>query len=348
MKLEVTPRAASAVLSLSFLVAAAFGFSGSAHSQERPKQPQPRDQGQQAKDDALQLRADLVTLDVTVVDANNTPVMNLAQSQFQVLEDKVPQKIEFFNKEQVPVSLVLTIDTSGSMKAKLDTVIKSTTRLAKESRSDDEIALIEFKDQPELLEEFTTNTADIVDTLQSLIGSGQTAMLDALFLAADYANKEGKNRRKAVVLVSDGLDADSYYKFDEVVNRLRETDVQIYLIGFTNDLNTDKAWVFKRSEKGKAEELLNKLASETGGRAFFPKELSEVGTITAQISNDLRTQYAIGYYPTNTKRDGTYRGIRVSVDGGKQKLVARTRAGYVAGREDQSAGAPEIKPKPQK
>ena len=346
MKLEFTRRAASLVSGVILLVATGFG---STQTQQRTKPSEPtREQGQQPKDETLILRSDLVTLDVTVLDANNSPVMNLPQSQFQVLEDKVPQKIEFFGKEQVPISLVLTIDTSGSMKGKLDTVIKSATKLVKESRPDDEIALIEFKDQPELLEEFTSNSADVVDSLQSLIGSGQTAMLDALYLAADYATKEGKNRRKAVVLVSDGLDADSYYKFDEVVNRLRETDAQIYLIGFTGDLNPDKAWVFKRSEKGKAEELLNKLAGETGGKAFFPRELSDVATITAQISTDLRTQYAIGYYPTNTKRDGTYRNIKVIVDSSKQKLVARTRAGYVASRDDQSATNPEIKPKPEK
>ncbi|HEU4386892.1 MAG TPA: VWA domain-containing protein [Blastocatellia bacterium] len=347
MKLELTRKAASILLAFAFLVATGLASQQSADQRKPPSGPT-RDQGQQAKDETLILRSDLVTLDVTVVDMNNSPVMNLAQNQFQVLEDKVPQKIEFFLKEQVPVSLVLTIDTSGSMKSKLDTVIKSATKMVKESRADDEMALIEFKDQPELLEEFTTNTADILDSLQSLIGSGQTAMLDALYLAADYAHKEGKNRRKAVILVTDGLDADSYYKSDEVVNRLREADVQIYLIGFTGELNTDKAWVFKRSEKGKAEELLNKLAGETGGRAFFPKELADVATITAQISTDLRTQYSIGYYPTNTKRDGTYRNIRVTVDGGKQKLVPRHRTGYVYGRDDQSATAPEIKAKPQK
>jgi Ca-activated chloride channel family protein len=172
-------------------------------------------------------------------------------------------------------------------------------------------------------------------------------MLDALYLSSDYASKEGRNRRKAVILVTDGLDADSYYKFDEVVGRLREADVQIYLVGFTSDLSAEKAWVFKRSEKGKAEELLNKLAGETGGRAFYPKELSEVHTIAAQISTDLRTQYSIGYYPTNTKRDGTFRSIKVNVDGGGRKIVARTRAGYVFGRETDKAGA-QIKSKPDK
>ncbi|HWP43801.1 MAG TPA: VWA domain-containing protein, partial [Blastocatellia bacterium] len=228
--------------------------------QQGEKAPEPQD-----KEDVVRLSTDLVLLDVTVVDGSNKPVMDLTKEQFQVFEDKVPQQIEFFSREQVPVSMVLTIDTSGSMKPKLDTVIKASINLVKESRPDDEVAVIEFKDQPELLEEFTRDINDVIDTLQGLIASRQTAMLDALYLGADYASKEGKNRRKAIIIVTDGLDKNSYYKFDEVVDHLREIDVQIYLVGFTNDLSKDGAWVFGKSEKEKAENLLNKLASETGG-----------------------------------------------------------------------------------
>ncbi|HET9532035.1 MAG TPA: VWA domain-containing protein [Blastocatellia bacterium] len=300
--------------------------------QQQTKPPAQKPPEDQDKDEKITLTTDLVLLDVTVVDGENKPAMDLKQDQFQVLEDKVPQKIEFFSREQVPVSIVLTIDTSGSMKPKLDTVIKASVNLVKESRPDDEVAIIEFKDQPELLEEFTTDINDAIDTLQGLIASRQTAMLDALYLGADYATKEGKNRRKAIIIVSDGLDKNSYYKFNEVVSHLRETDVQVYLVGFTNDLSKDGSWVFGKSERDKAENLLNKLASETGGRAFFPKELSEVHSIAQQISTDLRTQYVIGYYPTNANRDGTFRSVKVSVNAGNRRLVARTRNGYTAPR----------------
>jgi Ca-activated chloride channel homolog len=284
----------------------------------------------------IRLGTDLVLLDVTVVDQSNKPVMDLKQENFQVLEDKQAQKIEFFSKEQVPVSLVFAIDTSGSMRSKLDTVIKASVNLVKESRKDDEMAVIEFKDQPELLEEFTGDTADVIDTLQSLVASRQTAMLDALFVGADYASKEGKNRRKAVIIVTDGLDKDSYYKFNEVVDHLRETDVQIYLIGFTGDLDGDSG-LFRKSDKDKAEGLLKKLAEETGGRAFFPRELAEVHNIAQQISTDLRTQYSIGYYPTNTKKDGAFHPIRVAVNAGDRRIVARTRNGRTAPRDGGAA-----------
>ena len=311
-------------------------------------QKPPDDPGKQEKETILRIGADLVVLDVTVLDAaGNKPVLDLKQDQFQVFEDKTPQEIKFFEREQVPVSVVFAIDTSGSMKPKLDTVIKASVNLVKEGRAGDEMAVIEFKDQPDLLSEFTEDTNEITDTLQNLTGSGRTAMLDALYLAADYAHKEARNRRRAVILVSDGLDKNSYYKFEEVVERLRETDVQIYLIGFTNDLANDGAWVFKKSDKDKAEGLLNRLAVETGGRAFFPKELAEVHTIAQAISTDLRTQYSIGYYPTNAAKDGTYRSIKVQLNGGpSRRLVARTRPGYTALREGEQPQQKPARPSP--
>jgi Ca-activated chloride channel family protein len=325
------------VCSIATVFLLASGLVTARGQKEKPKLQQngesPGSNSQTSQEPSFKLGTDLVLLDVNVVDASNKPVMDLNREQFQILEDKTPQKIEFFSKDQVPVSLVFTIDTSGSMRPKLDTVIKSSISLVKSSIPGDEMAVIEFKDIPELLEEFTTDMNDVVDALQGLVASRQTAMLDALFLSADYANKEGKNHRKAVVLVTDGLDNNSYYKFDEVVNHLREADVEIYFIGFTNDLSNEHA-LFNHSDKDKAENLLNKLATETGGRAFFPRELSEVHGIAEEISKDLRTQYSIGYYPTNSKRDGTYRTVKVQIDGAANKrLVARARAGYTAPRE---------------
>lgn len=336
---------------LALLGASPFSLADSSQQKDKPKaqksQPSNPKKAEGIEDDdqrPIVLNADLVMLDVTVIDAaSNKPAMDLKQEQFEVLEDKVPQKIEVFSRDQVPVSLVFTIDTSGSMRGKLDTVIKASVNLVKESRADDEIAVIEFRDQPELLTEFTNDVNDIIDTLQGLIAGNQTAMLDALYLAADYASKEGKNRRKAVVVVTDGLDKNSYYKFNEVVSHLRETDVQIYLIGFTSDLSKEGGWVFKKSDKENAENLLNKIAAETGGKAFFPKELAEVHQIAQQISTDLRTQYSIGYYSTNTKRDGTFRAIKVQVNTPNRRLVARTRNGYTAPREKD---APQANTKP--
>jgi len=327
-------------ITLGFLTAGFFQGSLISANQQKPEKPklqkpqQPREEEhpQQKDDDTIKIGRTLVWLDVTVVDPSNKPVMDLKQEEFTVTEDKIPQKIEFFSKEQVPVSLVFAIDTSGSMRPKLDTVVKASINIVKEGRRDDEMAVIHFKDEPELLEEFTSDINDVIDTLNGLVASRQTAMLDALYVAADYANNEGKNRRKAVLVVTDGLDTDSFYKFGEVVNHLKEVDVQVYLIGFINDLDKDSG-LFKKSQKEKAEGLLNKLAEETGGKAFYPKELSEVHAIAQQISTDLRTQYGIGYYPSNSAKDGTYRNVKVQVNSGNRRTVARTRPGYTAPRD---------------
>jgi Ca-activated chloride channel homolog len=317
--------------------------------EKRQEKKPPAKQDPQDKDEpVIKLGADLVMLDVAVIDTGtNNAVMTLSQNDFQVFEDKIPQEIKFFGKDQVPVSMVFTIDTSGSMRVKLDTVIKAAKNLVKDARPEDEMSVIEFKDQPELLQEFTTDKRDVEDTLDGLVARSQTAMLDAIYVAADYvrkeARKDGKNRRKALLVVTDGLDKENYYKFDEVVKQLQESDVQIYLIGFTQDLDGDSG-LFKKSQKSKAETLLTKLATETGGRAFFPKELSEVHQIGQQISTDLRTQYSIGYYPTNANRDGTFRAVKVQINStGNKRLVARTRSGYYA-TADKPATSTNSKP----
>lgn len=333
MNKQTVARAAAFAAAL-FLSAVPLAHPEVQQPDKRPQQ-QPDKKGQQKPPDepgGLTIGTDLVLLDVIVIDRENKPVMDLRQDYFQVYEDRVQQKIEFFTREQAPVSLVLAIDTSRSMLTKLDTVIKASTSLARASIKGDELAIIEFKERAELIEEFTTDIESVVETLQNLVASRQTAMLDALYLGADYASKDGKNRKKAIVLVTDGLDRDSFYRLDDVVNHLRESDVQVYLVGFTTDLSSESSW-FNKSEREKAEKLLHKLADETGGRSFFPRELSELSSITEQISTDLRQQYTIGYYPSNTNKDGTYRSIKVQMNSGDRKLVARHRSGYTAPRE---------------
>lgn len=299
--------------------------------QKRAVEPAPTQDG-----DQIRLGTELVMLDVSVVDRANRPIYDIGKERFSVLEDGVPQQIDFFSKELAPVSLGLAIDTSGSMRSKLESVIQAVTNLVQGNRPQDETAVIQFKDTVELIEEFTADTGDVKDALDGLISNGQTSLLDAIILAGDYVQKEGRHRRKALIIVTDGLERGSFYSFDDLVDHAREQDVRLYLIGFTQDLDSSKG-LFKKSTKTKAEQLLNKIATETGGRSFFPKDISELSGITEQIALDLRTVYAIGYYPTNQKRDGTYRKVDVRVanpDGrSDEKLVARTRAGYTSAKE---------------
>lgn len=288
------------------------------------------------RDDEITLNSELVILDVTVVDKSNRPIFDIPRDRFAILEDGVPQTIDFFSREEAPISMGLAIDTSGSMRSKLESVVQSVSNLVNTNRPSDETAVIEFKDSVELIEEFTASESDVEDALGDLIANGQTALLDAIMLASDYVQKDGRHRRKTLVVVTDGLEKDSFYSIDEVVDHMRELDVRLYLIGFTQDLN-DGGGLFRKSQKDKAEQLLNRLATETGGRAFFPRDIAELSGITDQIAKDMRTVFAIGYYPTNTKKDGTYRKIDIRVmspdNKADSKLVARTRAGYYAPKQ---------------
>ena len=301
---------------------------------QRPATGQNPPAGQPGDD--VRLGTELVVLDVSVIDRSNRPVFDIPRDRFAVTEDGVPQTVDFFSKELAPVSLGVAIDTSGSMRSKLETVVQAVTNLVRTNRPKDETAVIQFKDTVELLEEFTTDASDVEDALGDLFANGQTSLFDAILLASDYVQKDGHNRRKALIVVTDGVEKSSYYSLEEVVESMRKLDVRLYLIGFTSDLD-DSRGLFKRSQKSKAERLLTKMAVETGGRAFFPRDPSELGAISDEIALDLRTVYAIGYYPTNTKKDGTYRTVSVNVvaPGGRPDAgySARTRAGYYAEKQ---------------
>jgi Ca-activated chloride channel family protein len=321
-----------------------------AGAQDPPRPPEPkqapqrqdardkkgeRRQGAQAdeqvgdKQNTIEIKTDLVELDVTVVDQNNLSIMNLKKEDFSVYEDKVKQTIENVNREEVPVSFGLVIDTSGSMRSKLQTVSDASVSLIKQMRVDDEAFVASFKAEPELVQDFTADRRELEDAISDLYTSGGTALLDAIIATADYAQEKGKRRRKALVVISDGLEKNSSVKEKEVMEAIKEDEVQVYLVGFIDE-EEEKSF-FGKSPAKRAKELLSRIADDSGGRAYFPKDISEIPAVAAQIAKDLRTQYVVSYYPTNDKRDGTFRTIQVGVNqAGGRKLIARTRRGYYA------------------
>ena len=285
------------------------------------------------RDEVFNIDTDLVLLDVTVIDQNNTPVMNLKKEDFSVYEDKVKQTIDNVSREEVPVSFGLVIDTSGSMRTKLQTVSDASVSLIKQMRVDDEAFVSSFKAEPELVQDFTADRRELEDAISELYTSGGTALLDAIIATADYAQEKGKRRRKALVVISDGLEKNSSVKEKEVMEAIKEDEVQVYLVGFIDEENDEKS-LFGKSSAKKAKELLSRIADDSGGHAYFPKDISEIPAIAAQIAKDLRTQYVVSYYPSNDKRDGTFRNVQVSVNSqGSRKLIARTRRGYYARNE---------------
>ena len=299
--------------------------------------------GQEVEDDeVVTVDTSLVSLNVRVIDRFNRPINDVRQEDFRVSENGVPQTVEFFTREEVPISYGLVVDNSGSMRFLLDKVIEAGKTIVNSNKPGDETFLVRFasRDDIEIAQEFTPKKEDVVDSLDNLyIQTGQTAIVDAVYLSAErVANyKKGNDvedkRRRALILVTDGEDRDSFYKREQLFEHLRENDVQIYVIGFVNELDKEGGFI-RKSKREQAMELINKLARETGGRAYFPQSLAELPNIAQEITRDLRTQYVIGYLPTNKARDGSYRTVKVSVvdEPGRDRRIAVTRSGYTAPR----------------
>ena len=296
----------------------------------------------------LVMNAELVTLHVRVIDRNNHPINRLTKDEFKVLEDGVPQPIFSFTEEEVPVIYGLAVDTSGSLRPQFNQVLDAAKTIINSNKKGDETFLERFisSDKIETIQDFTPNKDLLMDGLDNLyIDGGQTAVIDGVYLAAEHVAQYQKGgdddrRRRALIVVTDGEDRESYYQETQLFQALREEDVQIFVIGFVNDLDADKGLI-RKSPRDKAVNLLNKLASETGGRAFFPQSISELPQIANEIVRDLRTQYVISYDPTNKAHDGSYRAIKVQVaqPSSSERRIALTRSGRTA-----SNGATAAKP----
>ena len=305
-------------------------------------------------DSVVRINADLVQLHVRVIDRNNRPINNVGQNEFHVFEDGVPQPIESFTREEVPISYGLAVDTSGSLRSQLPTVIEAGKSIINSNKPGDETFLVRFisSDKIETVQDFTANKEMLTDGLDSFyVEGGQTAIIDAVYLSAEHVSEykkgdEGDRRRRALIVITDGEDRNSFYKQEQLFARLREDDVQIFVIGFVNELDKEAGFI-RKSPREKAINLINKLAEETGGRAFFPDSVAELPQIANEIIRDLRTQYVLAYNPTNKTQDGTYRAIKVTVDQPSNtgdKRIALTRTGRLARKEGQGAGGPKPPP----
>lgn len=307
----------------------------------RPK-PTPTPDASTAEIDAgstLVMNAELVNLNVRVIDRNNRPINNIQQDDFKVYEDGVPQRIFSFTQEEVPVIYGMAVDTSGSLRPQFDQVIDAAKTIINSNKKGDETFLERFisSDKIETVQDFTSSKDALMDGLDTLyIEGGQTAVIDGVYLAAEHiaTYKKGTGddrRRRALIVVTDGEDRASYYSQEQLFQHLREQDVQIYVIGFVSELDAEGNLI-RRSPRDKAVNLITKLATETGGRAFFPQSISELPAVANEIVRDLRTQYVISYDPTNKSHDGTYRSIKVVVaqPPGGEKRIALTRSGRTA------------------
>lgn len=267
----------------------------------------------------------LVVLHTTVVDKNSHLVMNLPQSAFAVFENNVQQQIRKFQREDVPVSMGLIVDNSGSMRLKRAKVEAAALALVKDSNPEDEVFVVNFNDEAFMdlpnHKDFTNDIQEMETALTRIDARGGTAMRDALRMSIDWLKQKAHKDKKVLVVVTDGNDNESVVALDALVRAAQQSDVLIYCVGLLGGEAPGEAV--------KARRALTDLATATGGETFFPDDVSEVDRIAHQVARDVRNQYTIEYTPSNAVMDGSYRRIKVTVDAPGNPMV-RTRSGYWA------------------
>jgi Ca-activated chloride channel family protein len=277
-------------------------------------------------------RADsnLVVIPVSVTDTLNRFVLGLSKDDFKVFDNGVEQPIAHFSGEDVPLSIGLVFDISGSMDYKLSTSAEAAANFLKTLNANDEAFLVEFNDKPDLRVPFTGQTQEIRAALQNLQPNGLTALLDAVKFALNEM-KKAKNPRKAVVVISDGGDNHSNYTAAQIEALVREADVEIYAMGVFDPLFT----MAITPEEITGPRLLSEIATQTGGRAFAASMAGDLPSVAARIAVELRNQYVLGYYPKNQARDGKYHTVEVKLSQppGVPALKTHWRQGYYAPSE---------------
>src|SRR5436853_3302745 len=308
------------------LVISLFSFGLLAQERAQPqKNDKDKDKGYTLSVETLE-----VQLPSSVLDREGRPVNGLTKDHFQIFEDKVPQTIKSFKHEDIPLSLGLTIDNSGSMRNKRERVNSAALAFVRESNPDDETFIVNFDDSAYLEQDFTGSIGDLIDALDNIDARGETALYDAVYLSADHV-KAGKKDKKALLLITDGEDNVSKYGINKVIEALKQSKVTLYAVGLLEE-NDQRGGLFKKPPSKKAKEDLEKFAEITGGQAFFPKNIGEVEELVKDIAHDIRNHYTVGYTPTNRKMDGSWREIRVKVNPPKNvsKVSVRSKQGYYA------------------
>ena len=312
-------------LSLAFLLFA----SSAVFAQDNPlnlpqAQPVPPGQANQ-QGGSIKVDVSLVVLHTTVLDDRGKFVDGLKEENFRVFEDKAEQKLSVFKREDVPVSMGLVIDNSGSMRDKRPRVNEAAVTLVQSSNPQDEAFVVNFNDDYylDLDKDFTSSIPELKEALERIDARGSTALYDAIIGSMDHLKKSRKDK-KVLLVVTDGEDNVSRNTLEKTLREIQKANVVIYTIGIFSDDD-------KKGRK-KASRALKDIAAASGGMSYFPENVSDVHSICEQVARDIRNQYTLGYYPTNTKKDGTFRTVNVDVipPRGKGKLSARTRNGYFA------------------
>ena len=306
--------AAAAIIAVACIIA--MGAAG-AQPPDTPTQPP-----------AFRAGVDVVSLNVTVTDREGRFVTDLEESSFRIYEDGVQQDVNFFTKTQLPIALALLIDTSASMDEKMTTAQEAAIGFAQRLRPEDLAEIVDFDGRVNILQPFTNDVEQLERAIQRTAAGGSTSLYNAIYIAlrelAKAPLRQADLRREAIIVLSDGEDTSSLVSFDEVLELSKRSNTAIFSIGLQSDES--------RSRTGfrEADFVLRQLAQETGGRAFFPDRIEELPEIYRQISDELSSQYSVGYISANPLRNGQWRRVIVRVD--RDAVSARTKQGYYAPR----------------
>ncbi|MFY9911254.1 MAG: VWA domain-containing protein [Candidatus Sulfotelmatobacter sp.] len=271
----------------------------------------------------IKVNVDLMILRATVQDRKKVLVSGLDRNDFQVYENGVLQPIKHFSHEDIPVTVGLVVDNSGSMKPKRADVIAAALAFARSSNPQDQMFVVDFNEKVSFglpdNTPFTDQVPQLELALSRIAPDGETALYDAIAAALEHV-KKGSRDKKVLIVISDGGDNASKHKLSEIMALAAQSEVIIYTIG-----------IFDEQDEDRNPGVLKRLAKETGGEAYLPESLKEVAPLCEQIAHDIRNQYTIAYVPTDRNRDGSYRAIQVKASApGLGRLLVRTRTGYFA------------------
>lgn len=274
---------------------------------------------------------EIINLTVTVTDAQGRLVPGLGRETFAVYEDGVKQELALFNKDRLPLSVVLLMDASASMEDKVTPARAAAKRFVSTLVTEDRARIVAFNNKIDVLQDFTNDKEALNNGIDRLQPAGSTALHNAFYISIKELQKEKQSgpgaRRQAIILLSDGENTSSIVTDEQVIDLARKAEISIYSIRLTSDFEGDKG----RAAFSQATHLLSVLARETGGQAFFPAQIQELESVYDRIAEEMRTQYSLGYVPTNARRDGRYRRIVVRVPS-RDNVVLRYKLGYFGPR----------------
>ena len=306
------------------LVAVVFAALGTIAAAQNQPAGQQSPQGPQSP--SFRAGVDIVSLSVTVTDGASRYVTDLNEPDFQIFEDGVRQEVTFFSRREQPIALSLLLDSSASMEDKLPTLQTAAGNFVRKLKPNDIAQVIDFDNRVDVRQVFTGSQPDLLTAIDRIAAGGSTSLHNAIYIALKELRKvravtEQDIRRQALVVFSDGEDTSSLVAFDEVLDLAKRSETSIYAIALRGADAQSKGF-------REAEFVMRTLAQETGGRSFFPARIEDLESVYSQISDELASQYTMGYTSKNPRRDGAWRRIDVRVT--RPNVAARAKRGYYA------------------